>query len=152
MTRESYGPSSGPEATGILAEARESSRPLQGAVSVSEGWWTITSAVLIFVMIAGGLRTRHGIGSGFALGVVPVAVLLARRRRTAVRVHPRRYYLWYAMATCWPLLVLAIGGWYWVLREPQGPAQLWLTTAAALLAALPQVVAGANLVAGGRSR
>jgi hypothetical protein len=80
-----------------------------------------------------------------------VAMLLARRRRTAVRVHPRRYHLWYAMATCWPLLVLAVGGWYWVLREPQRPAQPWLTTAAALLAA-PLVVAGANLVASGRSR
>lgn len=70
MTPESYGPSSGPGAARILTQARESSRRLQGAVSVTEGWWTITSAVLIFVMIAGGLRTRHGIGSGLALGVV----------------------------------------------------------------------------------
>src|SRR5450631_331590 len=110
MTPESYGPSSGPGAARILTQARESSRRLQGAVSVSEGWWTITSAVLIFVMIAGGLRTRHGIGSGLALGVVrwPCCWRGAAERR------------------CGSTLVGTTSGTQW---RPAGPCSSWLSGA-----------------------
>jgi predicted neutral ceramidase superfamily lipid hydrolase len=112
---------------------------------------TITSAALAFVMIAGALRTGRGVGYGFVLVTTPVAILLARSRRSAVRVHPRKYHRSYSMATVWCLIVAVAAYWYWVLRDPKGPP-LWLTTAVALVAAVPLALVGQRLVGGGRSR
>jgi hypothetical protein len=145
-------PTSGADAARRLAEAKESSRRLKGAVSTTEGWWTIASAGLAFVVVAVALRTGHGAGPGYLLVLPPVVILLARYRRSAARVHPRKYQQWYAMASVWCLVVAVAAFWYWVLRDPQQPGPLGLTSAAALVAALPLAIVGARLVAGGRSR
>jgi hypothetical protein len=104
------------------------------------------------VIISGALRTGHGVGYGYMLVVLPVAVILARYRRSAERVHPLRYRRWYALASAWCVVVSLTGFWYWVLLDRQGAGPLWATCAAALVAVLPLALVGARLVAGGRSR
>jgi hypothetical protein len=136
-----------------MADAKESSRRLQGAVSTSEGWWTIASAGLVFVIIAASGRIGHGVDYGYVpAAVVPVAILVGKYRRAAARVHPRNYHLLSAMAGAWALIVLAAKSRYWIMWDPPGPRQVWLACAAALVAALPLALVGGRLVAGGRSR
>lgn len=151
MAPQDDGSTTGHDAARILAGAGQSSERLQGAVSVSEGWWTIASAALLFVIVAGALRVGHGVGPAFVLVLLP-GTLIAKRRQLTARVHPRKYRLWYAMAVAWSFIVLAAGSGYWVLREPPGTVSIWLTSAAALVAAIPLAVVGARLVASGQSR
>ena len=140
------------DATRILANANEQSRRLRGAVSVREGWWTIGSAALVFVITFGVLQIGQGVGYEYLLIGLPASVIVARYRRSAERVHPRRYQRWYALASAWCLVVSVTGFWYWLLRDPHGSRSLWATCAVALVAALPLVFVGARLVTGGRSR
>ena len=118
MTPPSKTPTSRRDAARSLADAKESVRRLQGAVSTGEGWWTIASAGFIFVITAGVLRTVQGVGYGF-MAVAPLAILFARYRRSAARVHPRKYQLWYSMASAWCLVFGLAGGWYWIIWDPQ---------------------------------
>ena len=152
MTPPDKTPTSRADAARSLAEAKESASRLEGALSTGEGWWTIGSAALALVIISGALRTGQGVGYGYMLVVPTAAVILARYRRSAERVHPRKYQLWYSMASVWCLVFGVAGGWYWLIWDPQGPRPVWLTCAVALVAALPLALVGGRLVAGSRSR
>jgi hypothetical protein len=148
-------PTSGADAARRLAAAKESSKRLEGAVSTAEGWWTVASAGLVSLLVAIALRAGHGAtGTGpiFLLLLVPVVRFVATHRRSAERVHPRMYRQWYVAAWLWSMVVAVAAFWYWVSREPQPSGPLWLTSAVALVAALPLALVGARLVAGGRSR
>jgi len=151
MTLHDDGPTSGKDAAGILADARRASGLLQDAVSGVEGWWTIASAGAIFAMTAYTLHAGNSGEVGFLLVAIPVAIILARYRRASGRVHPRTYQRWYTLAAVWAMVVAGAGGWYWLLSNPARTGPLLLTSAVALVAALPLAFVGARLVAGGRS-
>lgn len=126
-------------------------------VSIREGRLLVSWACFQLVVVAALFQAANAPAwSGVLTFILLIAFVLAQVAWSllvtrARRVHPLGFNAMSRAAGMWSVLLVVIGGWFWIAQGPHATA-IWVTTVTALIALAPSIALGIRLIICAKSR